>query len=93
MASSENKHFRKNTWKNIMFLLHFLTLRRWQEHMKRAISEGDRQGRQQLVSVMMSLSIWKEVVHSATEEPQERKNEKYQHLTNLALTQWSGHSW
>lgn len=26
-ASLENKLFRKNTWKNIMFLAHFLTLR------------------------------------------------------------------
>lgn len=41
MASSENKHFRKNTWKNIMFLPHFLTLRIWQEHTEKGQSQRE----------------------------------------------------
>lgn len=40
-ASSENKHFRKNTWKNIMFLPHFLTLRIWQEHAEKGQSQRE----------------------------------------------------
>lgn len=76
MASSENKLFRKNTWKNIIFLPHFLTLRIWQEHTERAISEGGRQGRKQLMSKIMQLSSCEGAVHSGTEEAQERV--KYQ---------------
>lgn len=76
MASSENKKFRKNTWKNSMFLPHFLTLRIQQEHTERAISQGGRQGRKQLMSKIMKLSNCEEAAHSGTEEAQERA--KYQ---------------
>lgn len=74
MVSSENKLFRKNTWKNIMFLRHYLTLRMQQKLTERAISEGGRQGREQLTSKimqLMQLSNCKEAVHSGTEEAQE----------------------